>query len=204
MAPGALPTGAWDGQQGMVPRESSGADDQGVSIAPPPPYETLRAAVPQPPNYNCRRYRTPTQPMAPGALPTGAWDGQQGMVPRESSGADDQGVSIAPPPPYETLRAAVPQPPKYEDPPAYEEAIKEEINSEGAEDFLPSCVRTMEASEGYRESISIHWFRHGLRFHDNLALEEAIFKDSPRKSNLLPIFTFDGISAGKRNFLALL
>ena len=40
--------------------------------------------------------------------------------------------------------------------------------------------------------VSVHWFRHGLRFHDNPALKEAIADDY----KVIPIFINDGESAG--------
>lgn len=45
-------------------------------------------------------------------------------------------------------------------------------------------------------SINIIWFRHGLRLHDNPALLEAI-SDKDLGIEVLPIFIFDGESAGK-------
>ncbi|XP_063234369.1 cryptochrome-1 [Bacillus rossius redtenbacheri] len=42
--------------------------------------------------------------------------------------------------------------------------------------------------------VTVHWFRHGLRLHDNPALLEAI-KDS---DEFYPIFIFDGESAGTK------
>ena len=39
---------------------------------------------------------------------------------------------------------------------------------------------------------SIHWFRHGLRLHDNPALLEAL----RNCSDFYPIFIFDGEVAG--------
>lgn len=41
---------------------------------------------------------------------------------------------------------------------------------------------------------SVFWFRHGLRLHDNPALFEAMKNSNVQ---LLPIFIFDGESAGK-------
>uniref|UniRef100_T1PEJ3 Cryptochrome-1 n=1 Tax=Musca domestica TaxID=7370 RepID=T1PEJ3_MUSDO len=46
-------------------------------------------------------------------------------------------------------------------------------------------------------SVNIHWFRHGLRLHDNPALLEAI-SDKNRGIKLLPVFIFDGESAGTK------
>ena len=43
-----------------------------------------------------------------------------------------------------------------------------------------------------RRNISVFWFRHGLRLHDNPALLEAL-KDA---EEFYPIFIFDGESAG--------
>ena len=45
-------------------------------------------------------------------------------------------------------------------------------------------------------SVNIIWFRHGLRLHDNPALLDAI-SDKDKGIELLPIFIFDGESAGK-------
>jgi len=44
------------------------------------------------------------------------------------------------------------------------------------------------------EDVSILWFRHGLRVHDNPSLVAAT-KDSSLL--FMPIFIFDGESAGK-------
>ena len=41
--------------------------------------------------------------------------------------------------------------------------------------------------------LSILWFRHGLRLHDNPSLHEAL---KATDSHILPIFIFDGESAG--------
>uniref|UniRef100_T1GZF7 Photolyase/cryptochrome alpha/beta domain-containing protein n=1 Tax=Megaselia scalaris TaxID=36166 RepID=T1GZF7_MEGSC len=43
--------------------------------------------------------------------------------------------------------------------------------------------------------VNILWFRHGLRIHDNPALIESISEENVL---LLPIFTFDGESAGTK------
>lgn len=43
------------------------------------------------------------------------------------------------------------------------------------------------------KEVSILWFRHGLRLHDNPALRAAVGKGKL----LLPIFIFDGESGGK-------
>ena len=45
-----------------------------------------------------------------------------------------------------------------------------------------------------QKKYSILWFRHGLRLHDNPSLHEAILSDE--KIKLLPIFIFDGETAG--------
>lgn len=45
-----------------------------------------------------------------------------------------------------------------------------------------------------QKKYSILWFRHGLRLHDNPSLHEAIV--SSEKIKLLPIFIFDGETAG--------
>ncbi|KAM7361384.1 circadian regulator cryptochrome [Cochliomyia hominivorax] len=47
-------------------------------------------------------------------------------------------------------------------------------------------------------TINIIWFRHGLRLHDNPALLEAI-SDKDKGIELLPIFIFDGESAGTKS-----
>ncbi|XP_065354622.1 cryptochrome-1 [Calliphora vicina] len=47
-------------------------------------------------------------------------------------------------------------------------------------------------------SVNIIWFRHGLRLHDNPALLEAI-SDKDEGIELLPIFIFDGESAGTKS-----
>jgi deoxyribodipyrimidine photolyase len=44
-----------------------------------------------------------------------------------------------------------------------------------------------------KRNVTVHWFRHGLRFHDNPALLKAI-KNS---SEFYAIFIFDGDTAGK-------
>jgi len=49
-----------------------------------------------------------------------------------------------------------------------------------------------------KATISILWFRHGLRLHDNPAFLEAV-KD--KSHFFLPLFIFDGESAGKYFFL---
>jgi len=41
----------------------------------------------------------------------------------------------------------------------------------------------------------IHWFRHGLRLHDN----PALFACLDEVDRFIPIFIFDGKSAGTRN-----
>ena len=43
--------------------------------------------------------------------------------------------------------------------------------------------------------VAIHWYRHGLRLHDNPALLEAISK----AKTLYPVFIFDGKVAGTWN-----
>nr|ACJ08741.1 cryptochrome [Sarcophaga bullata] len=47
-------------------------------------------------------------------------------------------------------------------------------------------------------SLNIIWFRHGLRLHDNPALLDAI-SDKDEGIELLPIFIFDGESAGTQS-----
>ena len=41
----------------------------------------------------------------------------------------------------------------------------------------------------------IHWFRHGLRLHDN----PALFACQDEVERFIPIFIFDGKSAGNLN-----
>lgn len=51
------------------------------------------------------------------------------------------------------------------------------------------------------DTYNIIWFRHGLRIHDNPALLEAIRPDAPgRVVHLIPVFIFDGESAGNNFF----
>jgi cryptochrome len=45
------------------------------------------------------------------------------------------------------------------------------------------------------EVVSVLWFRHGLRLHDNPSLLEAV-KTWGQKVTFYPIFIFDGESAG--------
>ncbi len=42
----------------------------------------------------------------------------------------------------------------------------------------------------------VHWFRHGLRIHDNPALAEC----AEEVERFVPIFIFDGKVAGWENF----
>ena len=44
-----------------------------------------------------------------------------------------------------------------------------------------------------KEKLSVLWFRHGLRLHDNPSLHEAI---ATPNAKVLPMFIFDGQSAG--------
>jgi len=53
----------------------------------------------------------------------------------------------------------------------------------------------METPMNRDECVAIHWFRHGLRIHDNPALLEAISK----AKTLYPVFIFDGKVAGTWN-----
>ena len=55
----------------------------------------------------------------------------------------------------------------------------------------------METPMNRDECVAIHWFRHGLRIHDNPALLEAISK----AKTLYPVFIFDGKVAGTWNRL---
>lgn len=43
---------------------------------------------------------------------------------------------------------------------------------------------------------SVVWFRHGLRIHDNPALLNAIELAEEGGGHLIPVFIFDGESAG--------
>lgn len=52
--------------------------------------------------------------------------------------------------------------------------------------------------------ISILWFRHGLRLHDNPSLLEAIKNDDKQRVTFYPVFIFDGESAGKTNHLIII
>ena len=45
------------------------------------------------------------------------------------------------------------------------------------------------------DCVAIHWFRHGLRLHDNPAMLESIRS----AKTLYPIFIFDGKVAGTFN-----
>jgi deoxyribodipyrimidine photolyase len=58
------------------------------------------------------------------------------------------------------------------------------------------------ASEGKttekKKIISVHWFRHGLRLHDNPALQESL----KNADEFYPVFIFDGTVAGKVKFEA--
>lgn len=51
----------------------------------------------------------------------------------------------------------------------------------------------MDSEIDDRKKLSVMWFRHGLRFHDNPSLHEAV---AASNAQLLPIFIFDGESAG--------
>ncbi|XP_049951179.1 cryptochrome-1 [Schistocerca serialis cubense] len=48
---------------------------------------------------------------------------------------------------------------------------------------------------GVKRNVTVHWFRHGLRLHDNPALHEAL-KES---EEFYAVFIFDGESAGTKN-----
>lgn len=54
---------------------------------------------------------------------------------------------------------------------------------------------TENVSKTTANSATLHWFRHGLRLHDNPALLEAL---QPGKE-FYPIFIFDGEVAGNYN-----
>ena len=54
----------------------------------------------------------------------------------------------------------------------------------------------MSAGAESQGKYSILWFRHGLRLHDNPSLHAAIFGDVDNYLKLLPIFIFDGETAG--------
>ncbi|KAL8561485.1 hypothetical protein ACOMHN_011167 [Nucella lapillus] len=49
--------------------------------------------------------------------------------------------------------------------------------------------------EGKRKIVAVHWFRHGLRLHDNPALLESL----KNADEFYPIFIFDGAVAGTCN-----
>lgn len=48
------------------------------------------------------------------------------------------------------------------------------------------------------DKVNILWFRNGLRLHDNPSLQRAV----DNGGSLLPIFIFDGESAGAFFFLS--
>ncbi|XP_055380996.1 cryptochrome-1 [Condylostylus longicornis] len=52
--------------------------------------------------------------------------------------------------------------------------------------------------ESIESTITVLWFRHGLRLHDNPALIDAINNCKLNNSKLLPIFIFDGETAGTK------
>lgn len=58
-------------------------------------------------------------------------------------------------------------------------------------DTIHKMEGIQEMDENPQKEVSVHWFRHGLRLHDNPALFEA-----SRNSILYPIFIFDGETAG--------
>lgn len=47
--------------------------------------------------------------------------------------------------------------------------------------------------DGDHNMVTVHWFRRGLRLHDNPALHDAL-RDS---KEFYPIFIFDGETAGE-------
>ena len=51
------------------------------------------------------------------------------------------------------------------------------------------------AGKSRDECVAIHWFRHGLRLHDNPALLQAMQK----AKKVYPVFIFDGAVAGTWN-----
>lgn len=52
-------------------------------------------------------------------------------------------------------------------------------------------IMTEDKMDTQEKQVAIHWFRHGLRLHDNPALFEA-----SQNCILYPIFIFDGETAG--------
>ena len=62
---------------------------------------------------------------------------------------------------------------------------------------MTAKTAAMEVPMNRDECVAIHWFRHGLRIHDNPALLEAISK----AKTLYPVFIFDGKVAGTWNRL---
>ena len=53
----------------------------------------------------------------------------------------------------------------------------------------------MSSGTESQKNLSILWFRHGLRLHDNPSLHAAISGEG-NSMKLLPIFIFDGETAG--------
>ena len=51
-----------------------------------------------------------------------------------------------------------------------------------------------------KKGVAIHWFRHGLRLHDNPSLKEAL----KNCTEFYPVFIFDGEVSGKLTFLSCL
>ena len=45
--------------------------------------------------------------------------------------------------------------------------------------------------------VHVHWFRHGLRLHDNAALEAALEPRGGQSPRLIAVFTLDGLTSGQ-------
>ena len=64
------------------------------------------------------------------------------------------------------------------------------FQEETSEASMPPASSTVESTG---RPAAIHWFRHGLRLHDNPALIDAL----EFGGDFYPIFIFDGEVAGK-------
>ena len=78
--------------------------------------------------------------------------------------------------------------------------IEDGVPSFNGEASSPTEVAEGEAAPAAHgksrdECVAIHWFRHGLRLHDNPALRESVAK----AKKVYPIFIFDGAVAGTWN-----
>lgn len=73
-----------------------------------------------------------------------------------------------------------------------EESSEREIG-DSAVYAIPSHSKSETADSSLKKPISILWFRHGLRLHDNPAFVAAT---ANKAHNFLPLFIFDGESAG--------